>query len=416
MTEWINPIGIALVVALVALALPLLALSYYTLRLGLHRSNLLAKIHECGLEEEYLRLFHFKEWQPLHDRQQQAVDRKANAAEIQAIEQSIRDAFEVAFKARFQWDNSWRNYLLPLLFTLATTTVFALVILRALLSASSLDAFLANGVLPFAIAGAMLYVFPTYISRYSSFSLNPANLLDLLAKLWLSVIIGVVTASVIVATIQPLAAFLGGLIPMASLDLLKKRVFDKQDTGGDPGENARKATMLGLVEQDQELLSQLDYVGIRSPLELAYENPLKIFVESDLNLESCIYLVDKANLYLYVPDKEIREKLNHHGIKTAVDLMTQVYEDDWIEPAAPLPPYLEKALKEIAQALGLSLEALRNMLALMKDDPKLHYLLDFWLQVTPSIEKLSEGQPATEAAAEPTAQVVAPPQTVEAPA
>ncbi len=397
MTEWINPSAIGLVVVIVALSLPLLSLTYYFLRLGVRRNILLSKIREFGLENEYLRVFHSQVWQGLHERA------GASANQLPGPE-TIRETFEESFKKQFQWDNSWASYFLPQFFTLLTTVLFALVILSSLLSTNSLSAFLANGILPFAITGALLYVFPLYIARFASFSLNPTSLLDLFWKLWLSVIIGVASASVAATSLQPIAAFVGGLLPVATLDLLKKKVFDKLGETGEPGEAERKALLLELVELDGDLLSQLYYIGIRSVLELAYENPLKVFVETDINLDTCIYLVDKANLYLYIPDKEIRHQLNHHGIKTAVELMTQVYENDrWISLEEKLTPELDMALTEIAQAMGLSLASFRNLLTLMIDDPKLNYLLDFWLQVTPGIEKLNVNQVQSE-----TAEVPAP--------
>lgn len=131
-------------------------------------------------------------------------------------------------------------------------------------------------------------------------------------------------------------------------------------------------------------------------LELAYENPLKLFIETDLNLEACLYLIDRANLYLYVPARSIRQDLNRYGIRSAVDLMTLLYEynpelgpDQWLRPDKPLPDHLKEPLREIAKTMKLEhIDSLRNQMEIMHCDPKLTYLLDFWQTVGRKIDKL----------------------------
>ncbi len=398
MSDTLSLIAVVLVTLIIALPFPLLIFAYSRLRLSKRRENLKAKIHELGLEREYLKVF------------AHADSGKRPAVETDnASYREIQAEFDQAFDNQFQWDNSGSNFLVPLLLTLLTTVLFALVILRSLLAGTPAGTvggieILMSGALPLAITGAMLYVLPLYISRYGSFSLNPLIALDLLAKLWLAVILGVAISAVVTSALQPITAFIGGLVPVAALDLLQKRVFEP-GTAASQGESARRVTMLEILGQDEDLLAQLNYIGIRSVLELAYENPLKVFIETDLNLEACIYLADAANLYLYVPDQEIRNNLNQHGIKTAVDLMTQTYEYDeqtetggWLDMEKDPPPHLAKALEAIAQAMKLQgIDALTNLIDTMSEDPKLTYLLSFWQHLNRRIYKISvEEEPAPE--------------------
>jgi len=134
-------------------------------------------------------------------------------------------------------------------------------------------------------------------------------------------------------------------------------------------------------------------------LQIAYENPLKIFVETDLNLVVCIDLIDQANLFLYVPEPEIRKGLNRYGIRTAVDLMTQLYDNlpiiggkagemeyRCLESSESLPAYLEEPLKNISKVMNLeSVEALRNLIQMMVDNPQLQYVLNLWNRVSGEI-------------------------------
>jgi len=166
-------------------------------------------------------------------------------------------------------------------------------------------------------------------------------------------------------------------------------------------EERRVVEMLEILHEDETLFSQLDYVGIRSVLQLAYENPLRIFVETDLSLVASIDLVDQANLHLYVPEQEMRKGLNRYGIRTAVDLMTQLYDNfpltgegsketkyRCLESYEPIPDYLQKPLESISKIMNLeNIESLRNLIQMMVDNPQLQYLLEFWDRLNSELEE-----------------------------
>lgn len=363
-----------------ALSLPLLIVAYYLLRLRLRRNSLKAKIIELHLEPDYLRVFHFSDWEEVYDKPPLL----------------IRSCFVQVFDKQFHGDNSFKNYLLPLGFTLITTSVFSFFLYDTVVLKASYT-FIENKLVVFSLVGAMLYVYPRYIAKYASFSLNPPILFELVGRLWLSTIIGVVTASVVAPSLQAVSAFVGGLLPLASMDLLRKKVFEK---GGDE-DDKRIGAMLEILHDDRNLFSQLEYIGIRSVLELAYENPLKIFVGTDLNLVVCIDLVDQANLRLYVPDQQTRQELNRSGIRTAIDIMTQLYENlpsrnkhknhrEWrfLDPDEKLPDHLVAPMQTIATVLKLqNIDALRNIVQMMIDNPQLRYVFDLWGMLNERVDK-----------------------------
>lgn len=385
MLNWIDLLPVRLVFAIVCVSLPLIVIAYYCLRLGLRRRILLAKIRELHLEAEYLRIFHFSEWKEVRGKDPD----------------SIRQKFENVFSRQFQGDNSFWNYLLPLVLTFLTTLVFALVICMGLSPAGTGQEFMRNKIFLFAIAGSLLYVYPIIISRYASLSLTPHTLYELMGRLWLAAIVGGLVASLSTESIQPAAAFLGGLIPIAAIDLLRKKVFGETDK-----ENvARISDLLEILHGDRDLLSQLNYIGIRSILELAYENPLRIFVETDLNLATCFDLVDQANLCLYIPKKETRQELNKYGIRTAVDVMTQVYEDfpdpqdskktetRFLKPGENLPNHLKEPLTKISKTMGLeTVDELLNTIQMMIDNPQLDYIFNLWNMLSEDVDKSTAEQ------------------------
>lgn len=383
MLSWINQSDVVgIFCAMLAASLPLLMLAYYFLRLRLRRNILEARILELELESEYLRVFHFAEWEKLKSK-------NAN---------QIRTGFETVFTKQFQSDNSFKNYCLPFLFTCVTTFVLSSLIYQILSSAGAKELVGFEGkVLIYALAGAFLYVYPLFISRYASLSMNPPAQLELIGKLWLSTLIGIVTTFAVTESLKPIAGFLGGLVPLASLDLLKKKLSQEekdQDT-------VRKAALSEILHADSNLLIQLDYVGVRSVLELAYESPLRIFVETDLNLVVCIDIVDQANLYLYVPEAETRNNLNRLGIRTAIDLMTQLYgffrkinrnpgevEYRFLQLEEELPEHLKDAMAQITKAMKFEdTGALRNLIQMMVENPQLEYILGLWNMMNGHVEK-----------------------------
>ena len=223
--------------------------------------------------------------------------------------------------------------------------------------------------------------------RFASLSLNPQALYEAIGQLWLAATIGVVAATLAVPDLKAVAAFVGSLVPLPMIHHLRRRV---DTTASDETDVARQA-LLDILGGDRELLAQLNYLGVRSVAQLAHESPLRLFVETDSSLPVCLYLVDRANLYLWVPDTATRERLHPLGIKTAVDLMVQVYLDlpprknpngalgrRFLRPEEPLPLYLIEPLTAIAHALQIgTIDNVRNLLELMSDEAQLNYLLYF---------------------------------------
>ena len=112
-----------------------------------------------------------------------------------------------------------------------------------------------------------------------------------------------------------------------------------------------------------------------------------MLVETDSSLPVCLYLVDRANLYLWFPDAATRERLNRVGIETAVDLMLQVDLDlpprknpngalgrRFLRPEKPSPSYLIELLTAIAHALQIdTIDNVRNLQEM--EEAQLNYLL-----------------------------------------
>ena len=386
MSAWVLPTIAILVAALLALCLPLTILLYYRVRINFRRNNLLSKIHELQLEREYLRLFHYQEWKKIPN------DPEGN--------KKVQEEFEKFFNTSFEGTNNTKNYWLPFLLTSVTTLIMGLIVFAWFnVEVAARVPILSTPVLPLAVAGGLFYIYPLYILRFASLSLNPSCLYELIGKLWLAIVVGVSGASLFEPSLKPVAAFLLALVPIAGLDYLKKMIFEKKKAEGQKDPLTSDLMLLEVLQYDEQLLSQLNYIGIHSVVELAFENPLKVFLETDLNMEASIYLVDRANLCLYVPDKAMREDLSRYGVRGAIDLATMLYEYDpeteketETQLGDPLPEYMKGPLEELARILKIQyVDSLRNLIDIMMADPKLLYLLELWHQVSDKIDRLESG-------------------------
>ncbi len=381
----LNNLALVLLPAIIAIWLPLLLVAYYFLRLELRRRALSARIIELHLEPDYLRMYDFAKWTDQCGPQVKDKDPV-----------KIREAFGKAFNNQFGGGNRIFNYALPFLLTLMSSVLFALIVYAALAAPTTDAPYFKNGILPLAIGGALLYISPLYISRYSSLALTPHELLGLLVRTWIAVLVGVLAGSMAPDVIKAATAFASGLVPVGALEWLRDRIGqgDKAETD----ETRRIKKLLEVVQLDEDLVDQLRNIGIRSVLELAYENPLRIFVETDLNLVVAIDLVDQANLWLYVPDDQVRADLNRYGIRTAIDIMTQMHgtfkapcvtdEAGFLTAESPLPEFLTEPFTNIAKSMRLeSISTLRNTMQMMIDNPQLEYVRQLWDMVNKDVDQ-----------------------------
>jgi 5'-nucleotidase len=361
-----------LVCVLAAFGLPAIILAYIVLRSRLRGQVAAAKLMELGLEADYLKAFHPVEGDRL---------RHADAATVQAN-------FKQIFDKRLENERLPKHYALPFLLTTVTTVAFALVFWQGLSERRLVPMFVNPAVACLAIAGALVYVYSLYVGGYASLSLNPPVVFRNLERLWLAVLIGVSVAPLFAENLQPAAAFVGGLLPVPAFQFLKKKLYDEKAESGD---SARHGELSEIVHFDDHVLTQLNFLGIRSVLQLAHENPIRIFIESDLQFDVCMELVDAANFYLIVPDAKTRAELRRHGVRTALNLSTQLYErfDGPGQPFRhlradePLPAHLQGPLSQITRVMGLGgVGELRNLILMLNDEPQIEFLHDLYIAIS----------------------------------
>lgn len=349
---------------LIFLALPLIVIAYYRLRLRVRRDHLRATLSELGLEREYIRVLHLGDWRTL---------RSSSPRKLEAD-------FDRLFADNFLGRNRFSNFIVPLVLLSVTTFVFGFVgflSIEPVAAPSALFGTVGRVFPALAVGGATLYVFSLAVVRYASLGLNPHVVLELTRKLWLSAAVGVLLAMALDEPLKPLVAFLGALLPVWGLETLMKKLGSQSE---------RQRTDLDeLVRSDEDLLVQLQFAGLRTVVQLAYANPLRLFMDTDLSFQVCVDLVDQANLHLLVPDPDVRKALNLRAVRTATDLMTQTYLEgadgkwDYLGYDEALPPHMQEPMAALAAAMKLSgVQELRNVIGMMIDNPQIGYLHRLW--------------------------------------
>ena len=379
--------ALVLTCVLIVVALPIVVLAFYALRLSVRRKSLVNKLLELNLESEYVRLYDSERWRSLRNKQ----DGKG-----------ARRSFDAVLSSQFRGDNRGLSYVPPAALLLITALAFVGIILRV---STKPNTDLMNYPVLFAIAGAFVYVYPRMIARYASLTLNPHCVYEFLGSLWISVLTGIVFTVVADEKLKVVAAFLGSLLPIPTLIFLKEKLFTKQsDTEKAEEEECR--SLMEILGHDQDLCEQLSYIGVRSVRALADENPIRLFAEVDPDLVLCVDLVDRANLFQWIPDPTTRAAVHALGYRAAVDLMSVVFEElpPRDDPAGrrhyrflgldePLPAHLQKPLAALATALRFpDVETLRNLLAMMAEDPQLAYLQNLWVRMSDSVEEAFDVQ------------------------
>ena len=370
--------ALVLTCILLLISIPLVVVAFYYLRLLVRRQTLRNKLLELNLESEYVRLYDSDRWQEL---------RKQTDATM------ARQKFIDALNSQFRGDNRGLSYLPPT-FLLALTSLAFVGIVARVWQLKKDDPDLLSYPVLFAIAGAFVYVYPRVISRYASLTLNPQAVYELLGALWISVITGVAFMTLADDHLKLAAALLGSLLPVPALQFIRDKFLTTR-SDSESAQAAEQARLMEVIGQDADLVEQLSYIGVRSVRALADENPIRLFAEVDPDLMLCVNIVDRANFYQWFPDADIRLAVQNLGYRAAVDVMTLIYEERppkanpggaaafrFIELDEPLPDHLTKPLEALASAAKFpDVQSLRNLLAMMAEDPQLAYLQQLWIRI-----------------------------------
>ena len=325
----------------------------------------------AGMDANSIRLY-FRQFQPgtLQDRMRNVVVVEGKRAEA--------TAFETYYKSQF----GGKHFMLP---TLLLALVSGILLEWSALSVEDwlgvVDGKpgpIKSGRLPelavAAFMGGYMYVVYEMVSRWNVLSLSPSDILWFAFRLGISVPLGYALTAALQPNLGPPTAFMLGAFPLSALVTFAKRMAAKTLDGSTLPETG-KNQLLELDGVDVRIAERLAAEEITTPLQLAYADPVKLAICTNLGFTFLSDCASQALLYIYVLDRfqdfrktSLRSSFEVRGLVLAME--AEIPEDP-VEAAriSQAKQEAEQKFKAIADALKINPDILRNFVQEIGYDP-----------------------------------------------
>jgi len=221
-----------------------------------------------------------------------------------------------------------------------------------------------------AISGAYMYCAFDIIDRWNSSGLSPTDLLWLSFRLAIAVPMAYALSSAFNSTLALTVAFLIGAFPTRTLLKVARRVASKLLASEDLPESG-DTELLKLSGVDRKIAECFAAEGITTVLQLAYSDPVRLAIRTNLAFSYMVDVMSQALLYIYVGPRladfanaSLRGSYEicalRHGLKSE-----QVAE-------------AEKRFNAIATELKYPPDVFRNLISQVGDDPCTTFLYEAW--------------------------------------
>lgn len=167
-------------------------------------------------------------------------------------------------------------------------------------------------------AGAYLWSLYEIVKRYRSADLTPAVFHFAWIRMGAACIVGPLASTAAADGAKPLIAFSFGLLPVQSMfdfvtDYTRKRLAISI-----PSRDTAPAGFQNLQGMTDEVIERLEEEGVDSVQSLAYSDPMRFFLKTDLEWVVIIDLIDQALLCNYI-DKDI-QLLRPLGVRGSIEM------------------------------------------------------------------------------------------------
>lgn len=269
------------------------------------------------------------------------------------------------------------NYGLPVLVNMAVTTLGTLLCtirlgvplglspeMVTLLKATP-DAVLAG------LTGAYLWGMYGIIQRYRSVDLSAVSMHDM----WLRMIIAASIGWLIGKSVQPpldlWAAFGIGAFPLQTLIEFVKSQTGRQFTLADAAK-AEPPTVYLVQGATSPVIERLSEEGLTSIEHLAYADPIKLLLKTNLEWKMILDLIDQSILLTYIDEKA--SSIRADGIRGAIELSKIGSPQN----VGETPQEAEKMLEIIASKLGIEPTGLKSLIRTLERDPQVGLISTLW--------------------------------------
>lgn len=308
------------------------------------------------------------------------LGRQARVAYFEMFAPSVKVPPGTAFTRFEEIYDRWygrRHYLVPgLLLFLAVGVGAVLVIGSAFYTVAGIDfpIFSLPDTAVAALAGAYMWVVNDFIARSSRQDFSPAEVWWAVLRILIAIPMAYAFASMFADVLAPFVAFALGAFPMQSLwEMLRRLLLKKTALEASAAESQDEIIKLQGI--DKEIASRLAKLDVTNVAQIAYCDPVRLAMGSNLSFGFIADLMSQALAFLYLRDK--LDVLRPMGLRGAVEIKHFVDElDNAAHPRAQ--GRAGAALPHVAAALGMPVELVQVVLREIAFDPYTDFLDKVW--------------------------------------
>ncbi len=225
----------------------------------------------------------------------------------------------------------------------------------------------------FAVMGAYLWVVYDQIKKWWYSSLSPKDLYEACFRFALAIPFGYAVSLLAAEDAGPIMAFFMGAFPMQTLLSIFRKIWSDNAGIKGPQEGA-KSELIKLQGIDASKVERLEAEGITTICQLAYTDPIKLTIRTNMGYSYLIDCISQALLHLYTnKDHEKWQKLGLRGGFEITNLMNGLEHGTARDKAEA-----GEIVCELARSVGVSEAAIKNILWEVGNDPYMQFIYLSW--------------------------------------
>jgi hypothetical protein len=220
-----------------------------------------------------------------------------------------------------------------------------------------------------AILGAVVWILSSHIAKFRVSDFAPMDLYIACLRLIIAIPIAFAFSSLVADSLKPAIAFLLGAFPTTTLLSFARRIVRQKMNFGDDGEGAESELQI-LQGIDFRKAERFSNEGITTILQLAYADPIKLTILTNLGYSYIVDCMSQALLWIYL-EKDL-EKFRKVGLRGAYEV-----ENLWIDLKAD-DPQIKTFIAKLPQLLGYDEVALMKIYDEVAEDPYTQFIYASW--------------------------------------
>jgi len=287
------------------------------------------------------------------------------------VESNTRNSPEGTVQAFFDEFYHWSSYLYGLFLSLAVVTLVSAAMLNnanlPLGLSDSLSSFVRQmpPMAKFGFAGAYIWSLYDLVRRFRASDLTPAALHFSWLRMIAGCIVGPLASKAATEGLKPIVAFGFGLLPLQTIfEFFKEYVMKKAGVSSAQVPSAAP-NLHNLQGMTEGMISRLEEEGIDSAQSLAYADPFRLFLKTDIEWLVIIDFIDQSLLFNYI-DGQV-SLLRPLGIRGSIELAT-IYEGSI--HAGKEATDAAAAISAVRNRLGQTAEETQNLVRTVWEDDR----------------------------------------------